>query len=496
MKKEYGKVLYSIPIDLDLGCPNREIDGSGGCTFCPENGARSAQSLDTISVEGQIEKSINFAKRRYKAKHFMLYIQAYTGTFTTLQKQKETYSKLLKFYKFDAISIGTRPDCLSDEVLKYLQELNKNIDVIIDLGVQTLNDKTLININRGHDSQCSLNAIKKLQVYGLKVFAHIIVGFEGECRDDWSNTVKQLVSLRVTGIKIHNLHIIKNTQLHVEYHKKKFKTYNEYEYAEELIHLIQLIPSDIPIIRIATDTPNKDLIAPIWHMQKGQFSEYILESLQYRYGKSDVDKNFWNQKYKDYYYPKCGAIVQAKKLFIAKSNLKNLLTCKDIKLLDIGFGFGVNSFEALKLQAKNSLHVTALDQDTSIVNLPLKDIDFKVGDIRYTLSLLDEKYDVIFLDPFSEDKNASMVSVEVFKMLKKLLHKDGVMVCSTSLHVTRVGLSYAGLKSEIVKCDEIRGLVVTHGNQILEGEPYRDPYLVYRDKKIYVDSQRSSLEAP
>ncbi len=501
MMDTYGKVLYSIPIDLDLGCPNRKSDGSGGCTFCPQNGARSAQSLDAKSIEEQIHKSVAFAKRRYKAEHFMLYIQAYTGTFTTLSQQKETYSKLLKFHDFDAISIGTRPDCLSDETLKYLQELNKEIDVIVDLGVQTLNDETLKKINRGHDSKCSLEAIQKLQSYGIKIFAHVIVGLPNENRCDWEHTVKKLVTCKVDGIKIHNLHVIKNTQLHDEYTKRKFKIFDEYEYAEELIYLLRLIPSNIPIIRIATDTPNKDLIAPLWYMEKGQFGEYIVQAMQYRYGKADTNREFWSEKYKDFYYPRSGAKAQAKKLFIDKSDLQKRLTCKDVKLLDIGFGYGINSLEAIKLKKKNSLHVKALDQDRSILkeaDNPLlhalyeksyysdenNSLEFIVGDIRYSLRKLDEKFDVIFLDPFSEDKNPSMVSIEVFKILHDLLHEDGVLVCSTSLHTVRVALSQAGFKSQIVTLKDIKGLVATKGYEHIEGVPYSDPYLVYTDKQI------------
>ena len=457
----YDEALYSITVDLDLGCPNRDEEGNGGCTFCPSNGARSAQSLDANSVEEQIEVGIKFAKKRYNAKKFMLYIQAYTGTFTSLKKQKETYSKLLKLYNFDAISIGTRPDCLSIETLEYLAELNQDIDVHVDLGIQTLNDKTLKKINREHDAKCSLEAIKKLQHYGIKVFAHIIVGFDGESRVDWENTVKKLVKCEVDGFKIHNLHIIKNTPLHVEYNKGSFKTYDEFEYAEELIHLLRLIPDDIPILRIATDTPDKDLVAPIWKMGKGEFKEYVDETLNYRFGKSDVDNSFWNKKYKDYYYPKSGAVKQAKELFIEKSGLEKRLTCKDTKLLDIGFGFGVNSDEALKIESQNSLHVTALDQDASIVKLPLKDIEFILGDVRYNLPKLKEKFDVIFLDPFNEEKNQEMVSLEIINNLKRLLHVDGVIVTSTFLNSTKERFEAVGFQTKIVNIHDIRGLVVT-----------------------------------
>jgi len=461
MQKQYGHALYSIPVDLDLGCPNRDKDGKGGCTFCPENGSRATQALDAKSVEEQIKKGIEFAKKRYKAERFMLYIQAYTGTFTSLKQQKDTYSKLLKLYPFDAISIGTRPDCLSDGTLAYLAELNKEISVHVDLGIQTLNDKTLININREHDGACSLEAIKKLQRYGLKVFTHIIIGFDGESRVDWEHTVKTLVSHKVDGIKIHNLHVIKNTSLHVEYQERAFKTYDEYEYAEELIHLLRLIPSHIPVLRIATDTPDKDLVAPKWQMSKGEFGEYIKDTMQYRFGKSDVDESFWSKKYKDYFYPKSGAVKQAQELFIASSELEKRLTCKDVKLLDIGFGFGVNSHEALRVSSHNSLHVTALDQDKRVAKLG-KNIDFIVGDVRYTLPKLKGKFDIIFLDPFDEEKNPEMVSKNIFENLKRLLKEDGVLVTSTFLNSTKKRLELVGFKTQIININDIRGLVANH----------------------------------
>lgn len=476
MKKEYGEALYSVTVDLDLGCPNRDIDGNGGCSFCPEHGARSAQSMDAKSVEEQIKVGIAFAKKRYKAKRFMLYIQAYTGTFSTLQEQKETYAKLLKLYNFDAISIGTRPDCLDKKTLEYLKELNKNIVVYIDLGVQSLNDKTLKHINRGHNAKQSLEAIKNIKEYGLKIYAHIIVGLPNESRKDWEYTVKKMVSCKVDGIKLHNLHVIKNTALADEYKKTNFKVYDEYEYAEELMHLIRLIPINIPILRIATDTPNKDLIAPFWSMQKGQFGDFIHNSLEYRFGESKVDNKFWSEKYKDYYYPRSGAVLQAKELFIKHSDLEKRLTCKDIKLLDIGFGFGTNTLESLHVESKNSLHVTALDQDKSILKIPKNrllnalysegiyrenssSVKFIVGDVRHTLKGLNEQFDIIFFDPFREDKNSSMVNLEVFKNIKRVLKKDGVLVTSTHLNSTKELFEKVGLKTKIISVGDIRGII-------------------------------------
>lgn len=530
--KKYGKALYSIPIDLGLGCPNRQSDGSGGCTFCPENGARAVQSLDAKNVREQIKTGIDFAKLRYKAEKFMLYIQAYTGTFTSVINQKKLYSDILKEYCFEAISIGTRPDCLGKKTLKYLSELNEQIDVHIDLGVQTLNDKTLKKINRGHDSICSINAIKQLKKHGIKVFAHIIVGLEGESRKDWENTVKKLVSLKVDGIKIHNLHIIKNTLLQKEYEREPFKIFNEYEYANEVINLLRFIPKTIPIIRINTDTLQDDLIAPLWSMQKGQFNEYLIESMLYRdisqgdmlenitSFESKKEKHFkledgsitiWDEKHKDYYHPKAGALKTAKELFVHKSSLLKRLKKADVNLLDIGFGMGYNSFEALKNNGKNRLFITAIDKNRRIIKKAsslVEDekqksflesiyekaffkyknsyLEFINDEARSVLPNLTKKYDIIFLDPFIHTQNPSLITQEFFSLLSKLLKTNGVIICSINIEFVKTALSKNSFKWEacnIYKTD-IKGLKVTFGEKFNNGRTYRDPFLTYRDKQI------------
>lgn len=540
MKENYTNTLHSIPIDLDLGCPNRDTNGAGGCTFCPSNGARAAQTLDTNSVQEQIQKAITFSKNRYKAKDFMLYIQAYTGTFTSVINQKKVYSKLLSLYNFKAISIGTRPDCLNKKTLEYLKELNEQIDVYIDLGVQTLNDTTLKRINRGHDASCSIKAIKKLKEYGIKVFAHIIVGLEKETRKDWLHTVKELVKHEVDGIKIHNLHIIKNTLLHKEYEKNKFKTLDEYEYAQELIYLIRNIPKNIAIVRISTDTPSSDLVAPIWHMQKGQFVEYVNQQMIYAgYTQGDMiskqevslqkentfklkDKSItvWDKIHKDYYHPKSGALLQAKEAFIKQSKLKEKLEKKDIDLLDIGFGMGYNSLCSIFLEKKHKLKITAIDKNRVIIKTASKliedenyskvleeifekysykdefnSLNFIVQDARFALKNLEKKFDIIYLDSFLHNLNASLLSYDFFKLLKNVLKSDGVIICSQTNHIVKVALAKANFVYEkfTLEKTDIKALVIKHGINSSDEVCYEDEYLVYRDKQIVTNKEQQSL---
>lgn len=547
MLSQYGEALYSIPINLEFGCPNREKDGSGGCSFCPEHGARAAQIADANSVEEQITQAISFAKRRYKASAFALYIQAYTATFASLVKQKEAYEKVLALYPFRALHIGTRPDCLSDATLEYLAELSRKIDVVVELGVQSLHDESLLRMNRGHNAAISRKAIQRLHARGLKVYAHLIIGLPDETPKMWKQSVQGVVEEGIDGIKFHNLHIIHGTALAHEYEKDPFTLLSEYEYAEALIELLRVIPSHIPILRLATDTPNQELLAPQWHMAKGQFGEYVAQSMRYRgitqgdlieetpEPRSEISQKimlkdgsvtFWNPTYRDYYHPKAGAYAQAQTLFLEASDLKNRLEKGDVTLLDIGFGMGYNSFCALKLAqklAQNRLHVKAIDQDRMLLKqsahvvpeaLHVKmleslftcktyeesfsTITFLNTEARYAIHQISESFDVIFLDPFLESHNASLITLEFFQTLRTLLKPKGVLIASTSFQAVHDALSLAGFD---VTCandatSDIKGIVATLSSSasFTCKEPYLDPYGIYSDKQIETLHQKSSLK--
>ncbi len=545
MLSHYGEALFSIPVNLEFGCPNREHDGTGGCTFCPEHGARAAQIAEAKTVEEQIEKALVFAKKRYRASSFALYIQAYTGTFASLVTQKKTYEKLLSCYPFRALHIGTRPDCLSEATIAYLCELNETREVVVELGVQSLHDASLKRMNRGHDVACSLEAIKRLRDRGLKVYAHLIIGLADEDFEMWKQSVLGLVEAGIDGIKFHNLHIIQGTQLALEYEKESFELLNEYAYAEALINLLRFIPSHIPIIRLSTDTPNKELIAPKWQMSKGQFAEYIAQTMRYRgirqgdllesqleisyeipqkINLNDGSTTFWNKNYRDYYHPKAGAYAQAEALFLKHAMLNERLEKEDVTLLDIGFGMGYNTFLASSLAqnfAKHHLHVSAIDQDRLLLkqsaevvreSLHVKmlnalfickryeecfaTVTFFNADARYVLTRVKEPFDVIFLDPFLESNNASLVSFEFFTLLKRLLKPKGVLIASTSLNAVLDGLHLAGFHTHIINDEksDIKGVVATHTvtpNALHVKKPYRDAHLVLSDKEIESEHQKS-----
>lgn len=276
----YGHRVYRVPINLGWGCPHRNDDGTGGCSFCPTDGAHSVQTPRTDDVNAQIEAGVTFARDRYHVEHFMAYIQAYTGTYADPSKQQEQYNAILSAYPFESISIGTRPDCLSQQTVEILAGLKKRVDVIVELGIQTIHNDLLLRINRGHDWQTSLSAIHRLHNAGIRVFPHVILGLPDSSEAMDRETAITLAQLPLDGVKIHNLHVIRNTPLAAEYQKTPFPVLDEVEYAERLIDFIRRLPPTMAIGRIKTDTPADALIAPKWHLKKGSFLHLVQTRMQ------------------------------------------------------------------------------------------------------------------------------------------------------------------------------------------------------------------------
>lgn len=282
MLDRYAAQLQRIPIDLDFGCPNRDLNGGGGCSFCAADGGRAQQTLQADAWTDQIDMAIAYARKRYRAEHFMGYCQAYSGTFAPASNQRDIYAKILSHTNFDAFAIGTRPDCLDDDTIAFLNELQTRTDLWVELGVQTVHDRTLERINRGHDWACSRHAIERLSAAGIACTVHVIYGLPGETEEDYHRTAETLAALPIDGIKFHNLHIIKGTHLATEYQEVPFPLLDEHDYAEALIDAIRVMPPHIPIMRIQTDTPDDQLIAPRWQMKKGQFIDYVERQMSKR----------------------------------------------------------------------------------------------------------------------------------------------------------------------------------------------------------------------
>ncbi len=500
MKARYGEPLFRVPIDFGLGCPNREADGSGGCTFCNERGARAIQTLEKESVEEQMTEAIRFARDRYGAKKYMAYIQAFSATFEKDQQQK--YRDLLDAFDFAAISIGTRPDCLTPQAYEFLVELSQHIEVWVELGVQTVHDRTLERINRGHDWAASETAIQRLHECGIKVAVHVILGLPGETSADFQQTADTLAALPIDAVKIHNLHIEKGTVLATEDWLEACPTFMEHEFAEHLMVFIRRMPPDIPIMRLTTDTPDESLIAPKWHMAKGQFKDYVIQQMvcrEWRQGdlhskgrKGEAERGnilkpvetkdssitFWNEDYKEHYHTPAGARLEAMEKYVVPGRLKERLAEGDVQLLDICFGLGYNSLCALnqtEKDAPSTLSITALEMDRRVVGAAAKNIqpletDFfnwkkaltelhaknscfmphascliHWGDARYTITKVPlSTYDLVFLDAFSTQRNSELWTVDFFRKLKAVMKPKAVLLTYCAAIPVRAGLIEAG----------------------------------------------------
>ena len=400
--ENFGVPLYRIPIDLPFGCPHRNEKGNGGCIFCDATGARARHLKEKTNIADQIAKGIEYTERRYNANgQYIAYFQSYTNTNAPVKILRKYYEEALSCAKFKMAIVSTRPDCLSEDVLEYLKELNTEYNLWVELGVQTTNDKTLQTINRGHTFEATQKAVLKLSALNIKTAAHIIIGLPGESITDFSNTISTLAALPFSGIKIHNLLILKNTQLAKLYAKnpKICRILNEYEYAKILIDILRRIPAHWPVMRLNADADPKNIIAPKWSISKGQFIQTVQNAMKengYNQGDSlnkdisnDTGKNsiaaflkiktddnsytFYNPVFKQNFHTISGARSEAQKKFIEPAEIEKKIAEKPaIKILDVGFGLGYNAIAAINLNLHPKLKTK--HHRIKITSLELNDV--------------------------------------------------------------------------------------------------------------------------
>lgn len=388
----------AVPIDLELGCPNRKPDGRGGCTFCAGDGGRARQILEADGIAEQVERGIAFARERYGARRFLAYVQAFTGTYAQPRRLKELLDALLACATFDALSVGTRPDCLPDPILDTICGFRNRLPVWVDLGIQTVHDRTLRRVRRGHTWEQSRAAIPRLHERGILIAAHVILGLPGETRDDFNRTADALAEMPIQAIKMHNLHVLKGTSLAQEYARAPFPVFDEFQYAEHLIEFLQRLPLCLPVLRLQTDSPEQDLLAPRWAMTKGHFLDFLAEEMRLRdvrqgdrcavpatvrrgapappptwcrVGTDDGSVTLWNPEFKEHYHAPVGAYSEAMGKYVLPSGLPERLAAGPVRLLDICFGMGYNTLAAcetaVQCPGSATLDVVALERDRRAV---------------------------------------------------------------------------------------------------------------------------------
>ena len=273
--------VQKISIDAGFTCPNRDGRiGIGGCIFCDNKSFNPSYCSHKKSVTEQLEDGKRFFAKKYPDMKYLAYFQAYTNTYDVVDKLKQLYEEALKVEDVVGIVIGTRPDCVSSELLDYLEELNKRTFLIVEYGIESCNDDTLRYINRGHDFACTRKAVEETAKRGIYVGGHVIMGLPGE---DASESLRQapiISSLPLTMLKIHQMQIIKGTRLAKIYKEQPFHLYTVEEYIDLITKYIGLLRSDLVLERFVTQSPPEMLIAPKWGLKNYEFTNLLNNRLR------------------------------------------------------------------------------------------------------------------------------------------------------------------------------------------------------------------------
>ena len=274
-KNRYGSKVYKIALDAGLTCPNRDGTlGNRGCIFCSAGGSGDFAVKPMDSVAEQLKKGQEMFGKKKTGNLFIAYFQAYTNTYGKLDYLAEIYEEALKQPQIVGISIATRPDCLPEEVLDLLSNLQKKYpkkDIWVELGLQTIHDSTAAYIRRGYKLEVFDTAVANLEKRGIPVVVHVILGLPGETTDMVLQTIQYLNKLPIFGIKLQLLHVLKDTDLADDYLAGKFETLSKESYMELLITCLKNLSPDIVIHRLTGDGPKDLLIAPTWSLYKRDF---------------------------------------------------------------------------------------------------------------------------------------------------------------------------------------------------------------------------------
>lgn len=268
LKEKFGEKVYKIALNGGFTCPNR--DGkicTRGCIFCSKGGSGDFAESPDLTITEQIENGKKRLEKKIKNGKYIAYFQAFTNTYAPVEKLRAIYTEAIIHPDIVALSIGTRPDCLGDDVLALLDELNKIKPIFVELGLQTINEDTARYIRRGYTLEVYDKAVADLHKIGINVITHIILGLPGESKNDMLKSVEY--ACKVTdGIKLQLLHILKGTDLAKDYEQGKFEVLTLEQYTEIIKECVQIIPENVVIHRLTGDGAKKDLIAPLWSADK------------------------------------------------------------------------------------------------------------------------------------------------------------------------------------------------------------------------------------
>ncbi len=276
LKRLFGERVYKVNVDAGFTCPNRDgTVGYGGCIYCNNDSFRPSSCRAVTPLKDQIQGGIKYLQKRYKAKKFIVYFQPYTNTYAPVEKLEELYKEALSEPSVVGLAIGTRPDCIDEEKIRLLESLAKDYFILVEYGLQSIYDRTLEYINRGHDYQTFLNALEMTEGRSIHIGAHIIVGFPTETEEDMLKMADVISTLPVGFLKIHQLQIIKDTLLEQYYKETPFHTFSYQEYLDFLVRFIEKLSPSIVLQRLFATAPDDILIAPRWDRSRHEITRDI-----------------------------------------------------------------------------------------------------------------------------------------------------------------------------------------------------------------------------
>ena len=278
LQEQLGTKVQKISVNAGFSCPNRDgTVGYGGCTFCNNQTFNPAYCQPTKSITQQLEEGKRFFARKYPSMKYLAYFQAYTNTYGELAHLKELYEEALRVPDVLGLVIGTRPDCMPPALLEYLTELNRRTFLIVEYGIESANEETLRRINRGHSFALSADIIRQTAACGIRVGAHIILGFPWESREELMRQADEIARLPLTTLKLHQLQIIKGTALAEEYLQHPWPLPTAREYIDLVLEYISHLPSTLVLERFVSQSPPEYVIAPLWGLKNYQFTNLVKE---------------------------------------------------------------------------------------------------------------------------------------------------------------------------------------------------------------------------
>ncbi len=269
LRRKFGERIQKVSVDAGFTCPN--VDGSvavGGCTFCDNRSFSPSRRLPRQTIAGQIDEGIRRLARRYTARRFLAYFQPATNTYAPVERLERLYREALAHPAVVGLAIGTRPDCVGDDVLALLERLAGETYLALEYGLQTMHDASLVWMNRGHGHAASVDAIERSRGRGFEICADIMLGLPGESRDDMLATAAEVARLRLDAVKIHNLYAVRGTLLAEQVEQEQVRLLDRDEYIAILVDFLELLPPTTVVERISGDAPPDYFVAPAWCLNK------------------------------------------------------------------------------------------------------------------------------------------------------------------------------------------------------------------------------------